>query len=1061
MSLLLHNLEHSERKDKIKILQNIGLVLTSKDSTRLEFHKQGGINTIIKYYKILTGKLQEQLFIFLKTPRFENKILLTSEHMFQQILQVLKHGTLNHKKSCMYFVASIVNGNVLGQTLVRESGCLHHLLYLCHQTLQITSSQAIRRAYTFHRKRTSKDLYLKWRNSFIHPKKYQCIFVMANDEGEQIGDVICLDVYQSMIDISADRLEGLRTQCATSAELTQQEIRTLEGKLIKIYSRQLVAKAKLQEDALSSERKHVPSLQQWLQVVGLSPESIRGVCQKVGTLEALQEKSEHELRNILSERNAREEEVRRLNRALHNLKKYTEILLRDEVPNEKSEPPLYWDSWDCHQVIKGSTSPRPSRGTRQERCSVPSEDSLPYNNNNYNNLCGSASTLATASSDSSLISLPQSSTPTHAPLSPPVHQCTPPSTPPVIKGKGGDRGKFPTTPPPCKKHQTGLQQPTDPYPLTKSKSHESQLANRVEGGDNNVSSVEPAAPRRARLPTEPGPYYTTEYGYTSPLLTSPVKSPPYNSVPLDSTDDGTYKSTLQVPKSPRTPTIPRTMCHAINHRFTKTFKMIATCDFCEKQMFIGLKCKECKYKCHRDCESKVPPSCGLPRALVDEFRKTLQNNDEFAPNQSPSQSRSPKSICNPGRNRNKRQHTSTCYQYSTFPNLFPNIFPMSNQSTDAVVIFGFSQGPDSSSNTSSCNSSTPSSPALVLTTHTPLSTSKQQFHFPDPKDGVTLETHPLMAPPALEEMVETYKSNDSDRTVSVSGSGSTDSERTPVRVDSQDSQVSEGEAIDKSWPRQNSLSMREWDIPYDELKIEEPIGTGQFGTVYRGNWHGDVAIKVLNMDYLDDEKTLEAFKLEVATFRKTRHENLISQGMGYLHARGIVHKDLKSKNIFLENGKVVITDFGLFSVTKLCFGNRKGDGLSIPPGWLCYLAPEIIRSLRVRQKHDEEELPFTKASDVYAFGTVWYELLCGEWPFKAQPPEAIIWQVGKGMKQSLPNLQASRDVKDILMLCWSFRPGERPDFARLLKTLEKLPKKRLARSPSHPIHLSRSAESVF
>jgi serine/threonine protein kinase len=57
--------------------------------------------------------------------------------------------------------------------------------------------------------------------------------------------------------------------------------------------------------------------------------------------------------------------------------------------------------------------------------------------------------------------------------------------------------------------------------------------------------------------------------------------------------------------------------------------------------------------------------------------------------------------------------------------------------------------------------------------------------------------------------------------------------------------------------------MREWDIPFDELKIGEPIGTGRFGTVYRGNWHGDVAIKVLNMDYLDDEKTLEAFKLEV------------------------------------------------------------------------------------------------------------------------------------------------------------------------------------------------------
>ena len=71
------------------------------------------------------------------------------------------------------------------------------------------------------------------------------------------------------------------------------------------------------------------------------------------------------------------------------------------------------------------------------------------------------------------------------------------------------------------------------------------------------------------------------------------------------------------------------------------------------------------------------------------------------------------------------------------------------------------------------------------------------------------------------------------------------------------------------------LSNREWDIPFDELKIGDKIGTGHFGTVYRGNWHGDVAIKLLDMTYLDNEKTLEQFKQEVGIFRKTRHENLV------------------------------------------------------------------------------------------------------------------------------------------------------------------------------------------
>jgi len=50
------------------------------------------------------------------------------------------------------------------------------------------------------------------------------------------------------------------------------------------------------------------------------------------------------------------------------------------------------------------------------------------------------------------------------------------------------------------------------------------------------------------------------------------------------------------------------------------------------------------------------------------------------------------------------------------------------------------------------------------------------------------------------------------------------------------------------------------------LELGEAIGQGRFGTVHRGNWHGDVAIRLLNMDQVDtgvDEKVLESFKLEV------------------------------------------------------------------------------------------------------------------------------------------------------------------------------------------------------
>lgn len=88
---------------------------------------------------------------------------------------------------------------------------------------------------------------------------------MENDNEANLKRV--LSMIQSMIDISADRLEGLRTQCNSSAELTQQEIRTLEAKLVRMFSELLVTKAKLPEH-MPIVPANATEIKQWLRVVG-------------------------------------------------------------------------------------------------------------------------------------------------------------------------------------------------------------------------------------------------------------------------------------------------------------------------------------------------------------------------------------------------------------------------------------------------------------------------------------------------------------------------------------------------------------------------------------------------------------------------------------------------------------------------------------------------------------------------------------------------------------------------------------------------------------------------
>eukprot|EP00818_Percolomonas_sp_WS_P000322 CAMPEP_0117441936 /NCGR_PEP_ID=MMETSP0759-20121206/3890_1 /TAXON_ID=63605 /ORGANISM="Percolomonas cosmopolitus, Strain WS" /LENGTH=1022 /DNA_ID=CAMNT_0005233803 /DNA_START=292 /DNA_END=3360 /DNA_ORIENTATION=+ len=104
----------------------------------------------------------------------------------------------------------------------------------------------------------------------------------------------------------------------------------------------------------------------------------------------------------------------------------------------------------------------------------------------------------------------------------------------------------------------------------------------------------------------------------------------------------------------------------------------------------------------------------------------------------------------------------------------------------------------------------------------------------------------------------------------------------------------------------------------------------------------------------------------------------IAQAMSAIHQEGIIHRDLKPRNILIqENGIVKIIDFGISrddsSSSSLVRKNIQNNFL--------YVAPELYVDVKPGAAQSKED-PFTKVSDVYAFGMIMYFILTGQEPLK-------------------------------------------------------------------------------
>ncbi|XP_040299701.1 kinase suppressor of Ras 2 isoform X1 [Herpailurus yagouaroundi] len=924
------------------------------------------------------------------------------------------------------------------------------------------------------------------------------------------------ELVQNMIDLSISNLEGLRTKCATSNDLTQKEIRTLESKLVKYFSRQLSCKKKVALQERNAELDGFPQLRHWFRIVDVRKEVLEEITPGQLSLEDLLEMTDEQVCETVEKYGANREECARLNASLSclrnvhmsggNLSKQDWTIQWPTTETGKENNPVCPPEPTPWIRTHLSQSPRVQTKCVQHYCHASPLPGAPVYTHvdrltvdPYPGLCPPPPL------ESGHRSLPPSPRQRHAVRTPPrtpniVTTVTPPGTPPMRRR---NKLKPPGTPPPSSRKLIHL------IPgftaLHRSKSHEFQLGHRVDEA-HTPKAKKKSKPLNLKIHSSVGSCENIPSQQRSPLLSERSlrsffvgHAPFLPSTPPVHTEANFSANTLSVPRwSPQIPR--RDLGNSIKHRFSTKYWMSQTCTVCGKGMLFGLKCKNCKLKCHNKCTKEAPPCHLLIIHRGDPAR--LVRTESV-----------PCDINNPLR---KPPRYSDLHISQTLPKT-------NKISKDHIPV---PYQPDSSSNPSSTTSSTPSSPAPPLppsaTPPSPLHPSpqctrqknfnlpashyykyKQQFIFPDvapvpetPTRAPQVILHPVTSNPILEGnpllQIELEPTSENEEGHDEAEESEDDFEEMNLSLLSA-----------RSFPRkasQTSIFLQEWDIPFEQLEIGELIGKGRFGQVYHGRWHGEVAIRLIDIER-DNEEQLKAFKREVMAYRQTRHENVvlfmgacmspphlaiitslckgrtlysvvrdakivldvnktrqiaqeIVKGMGYLHAKGILHKDLKSKNVFYDNGKVVITDFGLFSISGVLQAGRREDKLRIQNGWLCHLAPEIIRQLS--PDTEEDKLPFSKHSDVFALGTIWYELHAREWPFKTQPAEAIIWQMGTGMKPNLSQIGMGKEISDILLFCWAFEQEERPTFTKLMDMLEKLPKRN--RRLSHPGHFWKSAE---